>query len=132
MEKGESGIQSRRAFTLMEIVVCIALIAISVLIILGLIPMGAVSLQKAQDVQAATLYGTELLEDGARPDYVPPSPDRVDRDFEVTLNHTTYHVQRAIYACDASHPPRLYDVVVTVAWSAQPQPVSLRTRVYHP
>ena len=117
-------------WTILEVMVSVVLVACSLTVIVGIIPMGATSLRKSENHQAAILYANEVVEDAARGDFVPVPADLFQRD--VTINGIQYQVAREIYAVDAETPPHLYDVVVRVAWGGQPVPVLLRTRVYHP
>lgn len=104
-----------------------ALLAACVLTVITLIPSGVVSLKKAEDIQAATAYGLEVLE--TRRAMLDPAAAATT--YEITLNQTTFQVTsrgRAI-----SHPGgRLVNVVVEVTWNRQPQPVLLSTRVFRP
>ena len=117
-------------FSLIEVVVSVVLVAASLIVIVGMIPMGASAQRKSENMQAATLYACEVLEDAARTEYRPHDRDRFERD--VTINDTAFHVVRVIYGVDASDLPQLYDAVVHVSWKPQPVPVELRLRVYHP
>jgi len=115
----------------MEIVVSLVLVATALILIVGLIPMNANSLKRSESIQAATLYAIEMLTDAESVAFI-PSDLNMNVDREVTINQTTYRVERAIYGVDDVKPPRLYDVVVKVSWNTQAVPVVLRTRVYHP
>lgn len=117
-------------FSLLEVVVSVVLVAASLVVIVGMIPMGASAQRKSENIQAATLYACEMVEDAARPEYRPRGSDRFERD--VAINGTTFHAVRVIYGVDATDAPHLYDVVVNVSWNPQPVPVELRLRVYHP
>lgn len=121
----------RAGWTLLEITVSAVLVAVAVVVIVGLIPTTVTSLKKSENMQAATLYAVEVLEDARRTDFVPDaSHRRCDRTLEI--NHIAFAVARDVYALDGEDPPRLYDVVVKVTWKPQPVPVELKTRVYHP
>lgn len=130
---GEGRFSSRRAsgWTLLEVVVSLVLVAASVTVIVGIIPMGVTSLKKSESLQAATLYALELIEDAARADFESVRANRLLK-RDVTLNKFQYRVARELYFVDEEEPSHLYDVVVNVSWDSQPAPVILRTRVYHP
>jgi len=120
-----------KGFTLLEIVVSVLLVGGALIVIVGLIPTSVTSLKKAENIQAATLYATEVLEDARRVDF---RADAANRWWKrtVEINRISFLVQREIYAVDEGDPPRLYDVVVKVSWKPQPVPVELRSRVYQP
>jgi uncharacterized protein (TIGR02598 family) len=111
-----------RGFTLAEVIVAAGLVAMSALMIVTLLPSGVLSLKKAENLQAATAYALEVIEAHRAHSTVAP-------DFKVTLNDTQFRVQSTTRA--VPHPSgRLQDVLVTVTWNRQPQPVSLATRLY--
>jgi type II secretory pathway pseudopilin PulG len=120
----------RKGLTLVEIIVAIAVFAASILIIVSIIPTGVLSLRKAGDYQSATAYGMSLIEEikSARPDYA--DYPVTDLDMGKSLNNSDFQFQRDIYAIDAQIPHRLFDVIVTVTWQKQQQPLRLATRVY--
>ncbi len=101
-----------------------SLLAGCVLVIVAMLPSGVLSLQKAQNIQAATAYGLEVME-VTRTQFTPTALD-----FKANLNGQSFHVQRAVYPVPSASP--LYDVAVTVSWDGQPVPVVLSTRLYRP
>ena len=85
-----------RGFTLLEGVVSLILLSMCLLLVLSLFPMGIVSMHKAADVQAATLYGSKVL-DNAAARIAAGSLYQADRSsFDVTFNHTQFKVQRTV------------------------------------
>lgn len=114
---------------MMELVISALLIALALIVIVGVIPMGVNSLKKSESIQAATLYAVEVVEDSKR-DGFRPTADQLLFERDVEINKIRYHVTREIYSADGDNPPSLYDVVVHVSWQPQPVPVELRTRVY--
>ncbi|MHB2015509.1 MAG: type IV pilus modification PilV family protein [Candidatus Xenobia bacterium] len=111
-----------RGFTLVEILVSLAILAAGVVFVVSIIPTAVLTLQRAEDLQAATAYGQELVEDARA--HVPTAAGR-DRDFQVTLNRTEFHVTRDIVVF-----PDLEDVVVTLQGPSDQQPVKLATRLF--
>jgi uncharacterized protein (TIGR02598 family) len=116
--------QASRAFTLVEVIVAVALIGAGLLLVVSLIPSGVLSLKKAEALQTATAYCVEVMETSRmgleRTGYLD--------DFRVTLNTTEFHVVRQA----ASVPDtdgRLFDVIVRAEWDGQPAPVVLGTRL---
>ena len=129
--RGHSTKPPPRGFTLLEIVVSLCLVALSLVLIVGIVPMNVTSLKKSEALQAATLYASEVLVQAESPAFVPDA-EHLSLDHPVVINQVTYRVVRQIYGVDGANPPHLYDVVVHVSWEPQPVPVELRTRVYHP
>lgn len=114
----------------MELIVSIVILSAVLLVIIGLIPAGVTGLRKADDVQAATLYGMEVVEETCKGN---GKPDVTEAVFKVRLNQSTFEVHREVSAVDRNaDPPSLFDVAVTVSWAGQPAPVKLRTRIYRP
>ncbi len=120
---------SYRGMSLVEVILAVALAGGALLTLVTLFPAGMLSLQKARDLEAATAYGTEVLETSRR---------GIDQtatlnNFIVTINRTDFHVTRDFHAVSKSTPvglrPPLYDVVVTVTWQGQPYPVTIGTRM---
>jgi len=120
-----------RGLTLVEIIVALAIFAASVMIIISIIPTGVLSIKKAEDMQAANSYGMTLIEErrNNRPDYT--SYPLTEFVTDKKINNTVFTMQRDLYAIDVQVPHRLYDIVVTIRWARQPQPLVLTTRVYY-
>lgn len=120
----------QKGFTLIEVIVATALVAISLFIIASIIPTGILSLKKAEDYQSASALGMSLIEDvrAEKPHHASyPVTDLVT---ERELNNTQFHVQRDIYALNQQSPPRFFDCLVTIRWNRQPVPLKLSTRLY--
>ena len=124
--------QRAAGFSLLEMVVCISLIAFIIMGIIGLIPTGLKSLTHADQVQAATLYGTEVLEDAIYDVQSNPSASLGSTTSSFSLNRTDYSVQKSVTRVDnvSSPMPVLVEIDVGVSWNGHPQPVMLSTRVY--
>jgi|GEM_PF-1614739 len=120
-----------KGFTLVEIIVAFAIFAASVMIIISIIPTSVLSIKKAEDMQAANSYGLTLVEErrNNRPSY--SSYPVTEFQTEKKINSTVFTMQRDLYAIDIQEPHRLYDIVVTIRWARQPQPLVLTTRVYY-
>lgn len=120
-----------KGLTLVEIIVAFAIFAASVMIIISIIPTGVLSIKKAEDMQAANSYGLILIEErrNNRPSY--SSYPVTEFLTEKKINSTVFTMQRDLYAIDIQEPHRLYDIVVTIRWARQPQPMVFTTRVYY-
>ena len=71
MTSGERS-NRRRGLTLVEIMVAIGLIAVSLMMVLALIPAGIHSAQRAENVQSAAAWSRQLIEDAP----VPSQPNK--------------------------------------------------------
>lgn len=121
----------RAGFTLLEVIVSVLLVAVSIVIIVGLIPTGIHAQKKSENIHLATLYANEVIEDAQRSDFALRDTDmHVEHRF--TANDTEFRVTRDIYGIAGDTPTHLFDVVVRVTWNPQPVPVDLRTRIYRP
>ena len=109
----------RKGMSLLELVVCIGLLALVIPFVLNLIPSGTLALRKAEEVQEASAYGVILI-DQAR-----SSPALgLDLDENRRVGRSEYHVRREIYQVD----DRLRDVVVELT-PRRGQPMRLATRM---
>ncbi len=100
----------KRGMSLLEMVVCIGLLALVIPFVLNLIPSGSLALHKAEEVQAATATAALLIEEAGEGD--------------LDEERGEFHVRRAIYQVD----DRLSDVVVEVT-PRRGAPVRLATRI---
>lgn len=116
----------RRGFTLIEVILAVALVGAGLLVLVSLLPSGVLSLKKAEDLQTATAYGVEVMEASRRG--LAQTPHLAD--FTVTMNATEFHVTRLSQAV-AGGGGRLYDVCVNVSWHGQPG-VQFATRMASP
>ncbi len=112
----------RRGVSLLEVVVAVALLAIGIVFVLSLLPSSVLTLKRAEDMQAATAYGMEVLHDA---ELRVPSIAGRDRDLHFEINGTSFHVTRDVLPVDAL----LTDVVVTVKWRDDVPPLKLATRL---
>ena len=60
-----------KGLTLVEVMVAIGLIAVSLMLVLALIPAGIQSSQRAENVQSAAAWARELMEDAPVPEEFP-------------------------------------------------------------
>lgn len=123
------GMTRRAGFTLMEIVVCIVLISVCTILVVSIIPEGVVSIKKAENVEMATMYATEVADTVS-------SGTTVASPIDVTLNHTAFHVTTDVTAVDSGSglniASRLQQANVTVTWPDQEVPVRVATRWFAP
>lgn len=117
-------LQGRVGFTLVEVIVAASLVGAGLLLVVGLLPSGVLSLKKAEDLQTATAYGMEVMEI-SRGDL---SHTPFLNDFQVMLNSTEFRVTREVMPV-AGSDGRLFDVLVTVSWGDPPAQAQLATRM---
>jgi hypothetical protein len=104
---------------LLELVVCVALLALVIPFVLNLVPSGTLALKKSEQVQEASCYAFKLIEEARN------SPAMgLDLDTTVRLGTTDYAVRREIFQVDS----RLRDVVVEMK-PGRGQPIRLATRM---
>ena len=111
---------------------CVLLISACLLLIAGLIPSSLLSFRKAQRIQEATLYASQVLEQLERDPTMPGQAGKPATLSNITVHGAAYQVATAVatpYAPDDSG--QSYLVEVTVAWEGQPVPVHLAT-LYRP
>lgn len=94
----------KRGLSLLEIVVAVGFLAISLIMVLSLMPAGILSLDQAEKLETGTSLGTMLVEEARLPG--PPET------LPFTLNGTEYTCRRW---CD-NVGPELFDVHVRVEW----------------
>lgn len=111
-----------RGLSLVEIVLALAVLGLCFMFAASLIPTGIITLQRGQDMQAATGYAQELMEDVRQ---TPASKAGRDRELDVPIGSTTYHATRDIVKLNG----QMIDVVVTVSWRKDVPPVVLATRL---
>lgn len=109
-----------RGLSLLEIVIAMALAALGFLFILGILPAGITSIKRSEDLETATAYGMELMEDARR-----GLPPEMATEFTIEMNLTRFKFVREIYRVDGD----LSDIVVVGTWSEDLPGIRLVTRV---
>lgn len=115
---------NHRGFTLVDVIVSIALLAMGLLFVVSLIPMGVLSLKKAENLQTAAAYAVEVVE-ASREGFEETA--RLDK-FETVINDTDFEIERFVQTVPDTDG-RLHDVKVVVKWDGQPVPVVVTTRM---
>jgi prepilin-type N-terminal cleavage/methylation domain-containing protein len=115
----------RRGLSLVELVVCVALLGLVVGFVVNLIPAGTLGLQRATDVSAATAYGLETDDSATQTPLPANAPMQVDVDRIVHLGNSDFHLVRSWYPTDSG---QMFDVVVTLQ-GPRGAPVTLGMRV---
>lgn len=110
-----------RGLALIEVVFAMGLLALGFLFVLGIVPTGLTSVKRSEDIEAATAYGNELIEDARR-----TLPPLGPQELKLTFNATEFKIVREIYAVDND----LTDVVVVAQWTTDKPGVRLATRLH--
>lgn len=115
--------------TLVEIMVALGLIAVSLMLVLAMIPAGIHSSQRAEDVQSATAWSRQLLEDAPAPTAFPIPADLATQEFTTQIGRTHFRAIRRI----ATIPGEsfTYRVEVETHWDEEAQPVKLSLLKYN-
>lgn len=116
----------RGGLTLVDLIVATTAGAVVLVVILALLPVNVASQKRAQDMQAATTYGVEVV-NATRSRQIPDSPCWETR---VHFNGTSFTVKREMFGVPETQG-RLSDVMVTVTWPRRTRPVVLTTRIDH-
>lgn len=139
----------RRGFGLVDVIVLIMVASLIIIPVMGLIPMGRITVKKAESLQTASFLAQRTI-NGFRA-AIPATlnlaadedPETVDLHAESTetVNDVTYAITRDVFAIQKSPDPdapsdrskdvvTLMDVVVTVRWPDRPIPLVYSSRVY--
>jgi hypothetical protein len=94
----------RRGLSLVEIVVAVGFLAISLILVLSLMPAGILSLDQAEKLETGTLLGTMLVDEANAPGGT--------ETIRYTLNGTEYTCLRSY----TNVSDELFDVHVRVEW----------------
>ena len=111
--------------SLVEVLVALGLIAISLMLILGMIPAGIQSSQRAADIQMAAAWSRQLLEEAPQPNSSTPPPDLNETK---TIGSTEFQAKRTI----RSTGNYLYQIQVETSWNAGVEPIRLSLTRYNP
>lgn len=116
---------STSGLTLVEVLVALGLIAVSLMLILGMIPAGIQSSQRAADFQMAAAWSRQLLEEAPQPTRASPPPDLVQTR---RIGSTEFKAVRKIKITGNY----LYQIEVETSWNAGVEPVRLSLTRYNP
>lgn len=116
--------RARSGWTLVEIMVAVVILASALMLVLGLMPGGVLSLQKAENLQAATAFGEELLETAPAPESFPVTPET----FQRKANGTDFEATRSV----RRESETTYLIEVSVNWSTAERPLLLELLRFDP
>lgn len=124
----EWGRKTTAAFTLIEILVALGLIAVSLMMVLSMIPAGIHSSQRASDVQAAAAWARQLIEETPAPTEFPIPSDLALSQHQQRIGSTDFSAERKVTV----KGPYLYRIEVTATWNAADVPVTISLTRFNP
>lgn len=116
------------ALTLVEVMVALGLIAVSLMLILGLVPAGVTSAQRAADVQAATAWSRQLLESTPTPTEFPLPAELALSEHEQKIGSTHFRATRRV----TTPEPYLVRIEVETTWPDAVKPLTLNLSKFSP
>lgn len=119
---------NRRGLTLVEVIVALGLIAVSLMLILGLIPAGIRSSQRAADIQAAAAWSRLLIEQTPPPTEFPITAELAQSNHQQQIGSTIFQAKRQVTV----QGPYLYRIEVETTWDAADRPLGLSLTRYNP
>ena len=119
-----------RGVTLVEVMVAIGLVAVSLMLVLSLIPAGIHSAQRSEDIQAAAAWSRQLLEDAPVPETFPIPADIAQTQHTLKIGRTNYTATRRLFTQPGEH--FLYHVEVVMTWDPEARPLTMTLTKYNP
>lgn len=116
--------------TLVEVMVAVALIAVSLMLVLALIPAGIHSAQRAENVQAAAAWSRQLLENAPVPEEFPIPPEIAKTEHQAKIGSTNFTAVRTLSTIPGES--YLYKIEVETNWDDAVEPVRLSLTKYDP
>lgn len=108
--------------------VALGLLAVSLMLVLGLVPAGVHSAQRAADVQSATAWSRQLLESTPPPTEFPIPSTLASSSHELTIGKTHFQAVRRV----SSPGPYLVRIEVETSWNDGPEPLRLSLTRFSP
>lgn len=106
----------------------LGLVAISLMLILGLIPAGIAASQRASDIQSAAAWSRQLLEETSAPSALPIPTDEAESTHELQIGPTLFTATRKI----AVTGPFLFRIEVETSWRAGIEPIRMSLTRFNP
>ena len=110
--------------------VAIALMAVSLMLVLSLIPAGIRSAQRAENIQAATAWSRQLLEEAPTPEEFPILEEIRKTEHELKIGHTNFSAVRRLSLVEDKF--FLYRIEVVANWSEASRPLTLSATRFNP
>lgn len=117
-----------RGFSLVELMVALGLIAVCLMMVLGMIPAGVKSSQRASDVQAAAAWSRQLIEETPSPGEFPIPAALAHSTHTQQVGATVFSAVRRV----AVEGPYLYRIEVTTTWDKLERPLQLSLTRFNP
>lgn len=121
-------VYSQLAFTLIELMVALGLISVCLMMVLGMIPAGIQSSQRAADVEAAATWSRQLLEETPAPGDFPIPPSLAESTFTRQIGATVFTATRKVRV----DGPYLYRIEVETSWGKLERPLKISLTRFNP
>ena len=108
----------------------VALIAVSLMLVLALIPAEIHSAQRAENVQAAAAWSRQLLENAPVPEEFPIPPEIAKTEHQAKIGSTNFTAVRTLSTIPGES--YLYKIEVETNWDDAVEPVRLSLTKYDP
>ncbi len=108
--------------------VAMGLIAMALMMVLGLIPGGIQSSQRAADLQAAAAWSRQLIEETPAPDDFPIPRALARSEFTQQIGPTFFQAVRTVQV----KGPYLYRIEVSTTWQDAVKPLVISLTRFHP
>ncbi len=121
-------IHRRGGVTLVEVMVALGLVAVSLMLILGLIPAGITASQRASDIQSAAAWSRQLLEETSAPSTLPIPAAEAESTHELQIGPTVFTATRRLKVTG----PYLFRTEVETRWRAGIEPITMSVTRFNP
>ena len=122
--------RSLNGLTLVEIMVAISLIAVSLMLVLALIPAGIQSAQRSENIQSATAWSRQLIETAPVPSEFPIPNEIAVTEHETKIGNTRFEGKRTLSLLPGK--TYLYRIEVEINWSEATRPLTISVSKFNP
>ena len=110
--------------------VAISLIAVSLMLVLALIPAGIQSAQRSENIQSATAWSRQLIETAPVPSEFPIPSEIAATEHESKIGNTHFEAKRTLTLIPGK--AYLYRVEVEINWSEATRPLRVSVSKFNP
>jgi hypothetical protein len=115
---------------LVEVMVAIGLIAVSLMLVLALIPAGIHSAQRAENVQSAAAWSRQLIESAPIPEEFPIPAEIAETQHQIKIQNTVFEATRTLTTTPTE--PYRYRIEIVTSWREGVQPLKLAVTKFNP